>query len=240
MASEPALIEFASARAMAERLADLAALSLSRSIAAQGLATIAVSGGSTPTPLYEALSRRAIDWSNVAATLVDERWVPPTDIASNEAMARRSLLQGPAAAARFVGFWSEAPGLDAGAREASARLASVVRPFDVVILGMGADGHAASWFPHADGLADALRLDGPPIAPVTARASRETLGRLERLTLTLGAIASARLILLVITGEEKRKAYEAACADGPVEDMPVRAILRARADLWACWAPAGS
>jgi 6-phosphogluconolactonase len=222
---------------MAARLADLMQGAIERAIAAQGLATIALSGGSTPSLLYLALAARKIDWPNVSATLVDERFVPPSASSSNEAFLRSTFLQGNASRARFVGLWSDAPSLDAAAAEANARVRNLVRPFDVAVLGMGIDGHTASWFPQADGLKSVLAVDAPLVVPVRARKSEATGEHLERLTLSMRAIADARIVMLLMTGAAKRKAFESFAGDGPAESAPVRAILRARSDLWACWAP---
>ena len=240
MARKADLIIFQSPEAMADRLADLVATTLERSIAAQGLTSIALSGGSTPTGLYRNLSRRDIDWTNVSATLVDERFVPPTADASNEKLVRETFLQEHARTTRFVGFWNDAATLDTAATTATGRIAGFIRPFDVVILGMGGDGHVASWFPRADGLKAALADDAPAVVPVIAEKTAVTAEQVHRLTLSLRAIRDARLICLLMIGEEKRAAMTRALAAGPVEDYPVRAILNARPDLWACWSPESS
>jgi 6-phosphogluconolactonase len=237
MGSEAALIAFPSAAAMAARVGDLVQSGLERAIAAQGLATIALSGGSTPSLLYQELAARKIDWPNVAATLVDERFVPPTAKGSNEAFIRDVFLRGNASQARFVGLWNDAPTLALAAAEANAQVRNLVRPFDVVILGMGLDGHTASWFPKADGLASALSDGAPLVIPVRAAKSEATGDYLDRLTLSLRPVAEAHLVILLLAGGEKRKAFETFAGDGAVEDAPVRAVLRARPDLWACWAP---
>lgn len=237
MASEPDLIAFASQGAMAERLADLVAMALDRGVSAQGLASIALSGGATPAALFDQLSRKDVDWSNVGVTLVDERWVAPSHPASNEGLVRRTLLKERASAARFVGLWSEAPSAELGAGDAIDRVRGLVRPFEVVILGIGADGHTASWFPQAKGLAAALGDSAPIVVAVKATKSAATGDDVERLTLSLRAIRDARLVILLMTGDEKRRAFAQACRKGAVDDMPVRAILRARPDIWACWAP---
>lgn len=237
MGSSPALIEFSTPAAMAARLADLMQSAIDRAVAAQGLASIALSGGSTPSLLYLALASRAIDWPNVAATLVDERFVPPSARGSNEAFLRATFLQGAAGRARFVGLWNDAASLEAAASEATARVRNLVRPFDVVVLGMGLDGHTASWFPHAVGLEEALAPGAPLVVPVRAARSDVTGEHTDRLTLSLRAIADARLVILLLSGAEKRAAFEKLSGAGPVEDAPVRAILAARPDIWACWAP---
>jgi len=89
----------------AEAAADIAAriaATLEQAIATRGVATLALSGGRSPRPVLESLSASLSDWSKVIVTLVDERWVDPTDPDSNEKLVRDTLLQGPAAAARFV------------------------------------------------------------------------------------------------------------------------------------------
>lgn len=237
MGSDTALIEFSSPAAMAARLADLMQAVIDRAVAAQGLATIALSGGATPSLLYRALASRKVDWPNVTATLVDERFVPPSATGSNEAFLRATFLQGAAGRTRFVGLWNDAGSLEDAAADANARVRNLVRPFDVVVLGMGLDGHTASWFPHADGLSDALAADAPLVVPVRAKRSEVTGEHTERLTLSLRAIADARLAILLLTGAEKRSAFERFSGAGPTESAPVRAILAARPDIWACWAP---
>jgi len=228
------LIEFASAAQMAERLADVIEAQLARGLAERGEAGLAVSGGSTPAHLYKALSRRALDWPRVTATLVDERWVPPGAAGSNETFVHETLGAGAAAAVNIVGMWRDAPAPRDAEAEINDVLARQPQAFDAVILGMGNDGHTASWFPHAAGLDDALHSDKRACA-VKAKPSDVVGAHPDRMTLTLGAIENARFICLLLSGAEKRAAFEKACADGPVEDMPVRAILDRRPDIWTCW-----
>lgn len=230
------LITFASRAGMADRLADVIEAELVRALGGGRRATLAVSGGSTPAALYKTLSDRKLDWSRVAAPLVDERWVPPGADGSNETFVQETLQQGKAVSAKIIGLWSDAETPEAGATVAAQRVEKLGWPLDIVVLGMGTDGHTASWFPHAQGLDEALS-EKSAIVHVKAQQSDVTKAHLDRLTLTLGAIATARFVCLLITGEAKRDVFEKALAPGPVEDMPVRAILRARPDLWVCWAP---
>lgn len=236
MGSDPALIEFASRDAVARRLSDYLESVIARAIAERGRAAIALSGGSTPEALYAELSGRPLDWSKVCVTLVDERWTPPGAPGSNESFIRRSFLKDRAAAAQFVGMWSEAPTPLIGAADAERRI-SQLGEFDAVVLGMGGDGHTASWFPNCCGLEGALSMTGPRVAAIKALKSAVTGDHVDRITLTLGAVAKSRAIALLMVGADKRLTFEQALQEGGVGDMPVRAILRARPDLWACWAP---
>ncbi|MFH1020955.1 MAG: 6-phosphogluconolactonase [Pseudomonadota bacterium] len=216
--------------ALAGQVADL----LRAAIRERGQASLVVSGGSTPVPFFAALSVLALDWKQVTITLADERWVEPTDADSNEHLVRQHLLQNRAAAARFVGLKTGAATAVQGERECEDRLALLPRPFDVLILGMGNDGHTASFFPQARRLGEALALDSgklclaitPPVAPH------------ERMTLTLPALLHSRKIILHLAGPDKRAVYERALANGPVAEMPIRAVLgQATSPVTVFWAP---
>jgi 6-phosphogluconolactonase len=221
---------------LAERVADVIEAQLARAVAERGAASLAVSGGSTPADLYAALSQRAIDWRKTAAALVDERWVRPGADGSNETFVSKTLLQNRAESLSLEGMWRDTRSPQDALADVQSRYAALQNPFDVVVLGMGNDGHTASWFPNAAGMADALSDDERLVAAVTARKSNVTGDHLERMTMTLGAVARARFIFLLIAGEEKRSVFLKALKEGPVIDMPVRAILKRRPDLWVCWA----
>lgn len=207
-------------------------------IALRGAALVLLSGGSTPLPLYRALSAAPIDWPRVTALVVDERWVAPDHPSSNEGAIRAAFATGPSAAMEVVGLKTGAASPRDAVGEVERRVAALRWPADLCILGMGPDGHTASWFPNADGLADALEDEGPRIAAIKARHSDVTGELVDRITLTASAIQSARRILLLMTGEEKRRVYEKARRSGPVNDMPVRALFGGpRAAFHAIWAP---
>ncbi|WP_158291596.1 6-phosphogluconolactonase [Marinicauda algicola] len=228
----------ADARTMTAQVRQSVTEALAAALRERGRASLAVSGGSTPKALYEALSAAPLDWASVTVVLVDERWVDPGLAGSNETFVRKTLLQGPAAAARFVGLKTPDPTPQAGRDEAERRVAAVPRPFDLAILGLGPDGHTASWFPHAAGLQEAIAARGPLTAAITARQSEVTGPFTERLTLTRAALADARRLILLIKGEDKRRAFETAQGPGRVEDMPVRALIRdERARLETHWCP---
>jgi 6-phosphogluconolactonase len=169
-------------------LAATIAGALSEAIEDSGAATLAVSGGSTPARFFEALAHIDIDWSNVAVLPVDERFVPETSERSNARLIKSKLLQGPAVAAKFLPFFS--PNMDAGdaAREADDHVGRLGIPLDVVVLGMGNDGHTASFFPDAQELEALLDASAAALVlPVHADSAGE-----DRLTLTLPPIATAR------------------------------------------------
>lgn len=211
---------------------------LSSAIRERGRANLAVSGGSTPKPLYQALSSADIDWEAISVLLVDERWVDPGQTGSNEDFVRNHLLQDKAANASFYGLKNAALSPASGLHDQIASLPDDLFPLDVTILGMGNDGHTASWFPDAEGLHSALAEDAAPLAAIRSRASDITGAHTDRMTLSLPPLRSSRLSLLMLTGEEKRKTLELALADGPVSAMPVRALLRAaETNLHIHWSP---
>lgn len=230
------LIEFENRSALTEHLASRVTEHISRALETRGTASMALSGGSSPSALYKELSTKKLDWRNVFTTLVDDRWVAPGEEGSNETFLKSTLLQNNAQDAQFVGLWSDAASPKEGLGTAERRLADIPAPFDIVILGMGPDGHTASWFPHAEGLKEALGSTSR-LAAVTAKPSPVTGAHLQRITLTLGAVSETPFLCLLITGADKKTAFEAALSDGAVEDMPVRAILDARPDISVFWAP---
>jgi 6-phosphogluconolactonase len=216
------------AAALAGRVADR----LSKAIAERGKALLAVSGGTTPAKFFAALSAAPIAWDKVIVTLVDERFVPASSPRSNAGLVAANLLQNTAKAARFVPLYHEAVGIEDAAASDDAALRSLPWPLDVVVLGMGPDGHTASFFPDADDLAKLLDPSSDRIVlPVHAASAGEP-----RLTLSLARIVDAGFIALHIEGEDKRTAFDSAVAPGPRK--PIRAVLDAAAKpAEVFWAP---
>ena len=208
--------------ALAAGFASEVAAALAAGISANGAASIAVSGGSTPARFFAALSGHGeIDWQKVIVTLVDERWVDESSDRSNAALVHANLLQGPAASARFVPLYAGGDTPDAEhIAKTNARLGGLPETFDVVVLGMGNDGHTASFFPGGDTLDAVLTAPGPALA-LTAPGAGEP-----RVTLTLKRLLKTKALYVHIEGAEKLRTLEQALGDGPVADMPVRAVLR--------------
>jgi 6-phosphogluconolactonase len=232
--SEPPAVKFSDIEALSRALADQVAASLRTAIATRGLASLVVSGGKSPTRLFELLRAEELDWSAVCVALADERWVDPSDPASNEKLVRDVLLKGPAAKARFLGLKNAAPTPDMGAVSAWETFARVPRPFDAVVLGMGDDGHTASLFPGSPNLPSALN----PAAVAGCVGMRSPVAPHPRLSLNLSALLDSRRIAVLITGDAKWRTYLAACAPGPVQEMPVRAVLRqTRTPVEVMWSP---
>ena len=139
-----------------------------------------------------------------------------------------------AAQARFLGLKNGAPTPDLGAVSAWETFARVPRPFDAVVLGMGDDGHTASLFPRSPNLPTALN----PAAVAGCAGMWSPVAPHARLSLNLSALLDSRRIVLLINGAQKWSTYSAAAAEGPVQDMPIRAVLRQRrVPVEVMWAP---
>ena len=199
-ARTPEWAVFASGKALAQALARTVANALSHAIDRRGRAFIAVSGGSTPGRFFDALSTTDIDWTRVTVTLVDERFVDRASPRSNAALVRDRLMTGRAAAARFIDLHAETSTVEKAAQMLDASFAALPWPLDVVVLGMGGDGHTASFFPDAPNLPDLLdAVSTATVLPVHAPSVPEP-----RLTLSLARLKSAGLAVLHIEGEAKK------------------------------------
>ncbi|WP_311267246.1 6-phosphogluconolactonase [Sphingobium sp. WCS2017Hpa-17] len=206
------------AQAAADIAARIAAL-LADGIAARGVASIAVSGGRSPRPVLEALSAVDLDWSKVVVTLVDERWVAPDSTDSNERLVRETLLQNAASAASLLPMWNSAPDAYIGQALCEKMFSEQPWPLDIILLGMGDDGHTASLFPEGKELAEGLSSKALTIATTPPAAPHQ------RLSLTAHAILQSRHIFLQISGAGKKAIYDRALAGGPVEELPIRLAL---------------
>ncbi len=206
--------------------------SLIAAVQRRGFASLVVSGGNTPRPLFEALSQLDLPWPQITITLADERWVETNSKDSNEAMIRQTLLHGPAAKARFIPLKNSADTASGGVPSCQAALGDIALPFDLVILGMGDDGHTASLFPGVSG--SALDTEGAALCvSITPAAAPH-----ERISLTAAALLNSQKIILHIVGENKWQVYQQAKSTGAVDDMPVRVVLHQdKVPVQVFWSP---
>ena len=214
---------------MAEGLAINVAAQLNQAIASQGVATLVVSGGRSPVAFFESLVKQPVDWSKVVISLADERWVPVEHADSNAGLLKKHLLQGPAAKARFVGLYNAAATVERAALEADQGLAELP-PIDVLILGMGDDGHTASLFPNSPNLNEALQLDNPRrcwamLAPTVPH---------QRLSMSRSLLASAKHKVLSIQGQSKLNTLNEALGGTDVAALPIRAFLQPTLEIYWC------
>jgi len=222
---------FDDGQTLANALAADIAGKLRAAIETRGEALIAVSGGSTPKRLFQALANEALDWSRVTVTLVDERWVPDTDERSNARMVESVLLQHKAADAEFMPLYLETATPEAGIAEVRTRVGSLKQPFDVVVLGMGPDGHTASFFPGGDRLSEALDLSNMALVlPMRAPGAGEP-----RITFTLRELLKAQTLYLHIQGDDKRVVLDQ--AEQPGSQLPIASVLRHARQLEIYWCP---
>lgn len=222
--------EFGSPDELAEALAKRIASALTLAIAERGQASLAVSGGRTPKRLFQALSCAPVEWEKVTVLLVDERFVPPEDARSNERLVRMHLLKDRASGATFVPLYRPRASVEEAALLADAAIAALPRPLDVAVLGMGPDGHTASFFPDAPNLEELYRNDEDrSVLPVRAPSADEP-----RLTLSLQLLGSTGLVLVHIESEERKSILLQALAEGT---LPIaRFFAEAASAPQICWA----
>ncbi|WP_174274677.1 6-phosphogluconolactonase [Sphingomonas bacterium] len=190
-------------------------------IDARGSAVLALSGGKTPIAAYEKLARAKLEWKRVTIFPVDDRLVKVDDPMSNVGMLARIFLP---KGARVMPLSADNPDYKGAGAAADARLQDVSWPPDLVLLGMGDDGHTGSIFPGPDYQA---ALDAPK--------ARRAIGVMPdpmpedapvpRVTMTAAAIRSARALMIAITGEKKKALLETAIAEGASSTLPIGRVL---------------
>lgn len=236
----PVVRRAADRAAQAREMAAFVAERLREAIRDRGQAVLAVSGGRSPVPFFEALREAPVAWPQVTLLLVDERVVPARHPDSNTALVQRHLRQGTAAASRWLPLLDPAWGagesprtrVDSGdgieapsdpvltrlADEADARIAAGAAALDVAVLGMGEDGHTASLFP------DDPRREAWAGSRRHVEWARPASAPHARLTLTLPRLQAARALVLGLQGATKQAVFERACR-GPTPDLPLSLLL---------------
>jgi len=183
-------------------------------------ASMLLSGGTSPGALYNMMSQQEFDWEKVHFGLSDERWVSPDSDDSNEKLVKETLLTNNASSANFIGLKSADNDIVLGQKTSDKKLKKLPVPFDIVLLGMGLDGHTASLFPDSADTAKALDTDNEMLCHPIRRGRDET----PRMTMTLNALLNAQEIKLLIFGDEKWQVYQQAKAKKSIK-QPVSYIL---------------
>lgn len=230
----PTLETFPDSAAWAAACAARLGGALAAALADNGKAVFAGSGGSTPAPIYRVLARADIDWSRIAVTLVDERYVPESSPESNAVLIRQTLMTGAAAAARFVPLYRSEITVDRAAALAGHALAAEGGKLDAVLLGMGEDGHICSMFPDSPSLKTLLSPDLPPAVLGVPRGRDGADPGLERLSINLPYLMTARRVVLALTGRAKRAVFEREAGGDPAT-QPIAALIAARVPLDVLW-----
>jgi 6-phosphogluconolactonase len=216
------LTEFSARNDLDNELAKTVSDILAKAIKESGKASIAVSGGSTPKGFFSVLSQSDIDWSKVTITLADERWVPIDSDASNTRLVHENLLQNKAEKAKFFHLKQGDELTDETLADLNVAASKTLLPLDVLILGLGEDGHTASLFPCSDEINagldetnDAILLK---VQPKTAPH--------QRISFTFASLMTSNNIFLHSCGEGKKAVLtQALSGDDPFE-MPIRAFLQ--------------
>ena len=214
--------DFNTRQELDQALATKVASELSHAIATKGKASIAVSGGSTPKGFFKALSQIDLAWDKVTVTLADERWVDFESDASNTRLVHENLLQNNAKAAKFFHIKQGELLSEDTLNELNVTAKDNILPLDVLILGMGEDGHTASLFPCSDQIQQGLAIDNTDalmkVVPQTAPN--------DRITFTFSHLIQSKNVILHVCGEGKKTVLDKANAGTDFFEMPIRAFLQ--------------
>ncbi len=220
---------FSDCSSMLDALQSALTLQLQQDLQNNEQVSLFLSGGTTPGPLYRALARTTLPWQRVNVALVDERFVPVTDDGSNEKLLRATLLLEHAAAAGFTGMSvassNQQTQISTLIQACNANYAKLPHPFSAAVLGMGADGHTASLFPHAVGLHEAFTVQ-QPCAVIHAHHSPVTGAVTERISMTPWALLQCRCLYLLFTGNDKKVVYEQAKTTSDQHTLPIALFLQ--------------
>lgn len=197
---------------------------LDDALKARGRASAMLSGGSSPKPIYAALAKEPLAWNGVGISLVDERWVPRGAPGSNADFIQDCFAGTAAESAFFVPLYNGDTSPMAGLAAAEQALALIAQPFDLCVLGMGMDGHTASWFPQSRGLEAALNPKNiATLAAIDASGCAVAGEHTDRITLTLSAVAASRKIILLLPSAEKLAVFKSA-SEKDVREAPVKSL----------------
>ncbi len=223
--------EFANNQHLVKQLSDHIAKNLLTNIEQSGHALLAVSGGNSPKELFAHLNSQTLAWQKVTIVLVDERCVPPSHEDSNESMVRKYLLKNAASQANFIGWTADTNDLQHIISQANEKFEHLSLPFSCVILGMGNDGHTASWFADAPEFNDLI----DPAASPAVCLCHPTSAPHTRVTLNYSAVMQTKSMYLQIKGSEKKSVYDAACNVSSRAALPIHVLLNDASPLEIYW-----
>jgi len=203
-------------------LADKVSKILQQAISLKGKASIAVSGGSTPKGFFKALSNKDIDWKRVTITLADERWVDINSDASNTHLVQEYLLQNKASPAKFFHLKQGGVLCDETLAELNVAAKNTLLPLDVLILGLGEDGHTASLFPCSAQIKQALNINNEDSLMVV----EPTTAPHQRITFSFASLSQSKSIFLHLCGENKKQVLAKALSGNDILAMPIRIFLQ--------------
>ncbi len=214
--------QFNSREALDSQLSVQVSSILAEAIRLKGKASIAVSGGSTPKGFFKALSQADLPWDKITVTLADERWVNIDSDASNTQLVHENLLQNKAKAAKFFHLKQGEELSTETLDDLNLAAKTALLPLDVLILGMGEDGHTASLFPCSDEIAAALaENNNQALMEVVPKSAPHT-----RITFSFASLITSKNTFLHISGAAKKDVLEKALAGDNKFIMPIRAFLQ--------------
>lgn len=222
-------IDFTNAQEQSNYLANKVASILQAAIEQNNQASIAVSGGSTPKEMFALLSNIDIPWQKVTITLVDDRWLEPSHNDSNQKLVEQNLLQNFAQKAHFIGLYQADKSLDQASEHLNQRFKQIELPFDIILLGMGNDGHTASLFPCSSEITQGMSTTQlflatqPSSAPYT------------RMSLSANTISQAKHLFVQLKGQDKQQTLNKALAEQNELAMPIKRFLTN--DTTVLWCP---
>lgn len=221
------------------RLSNRLETDLNKAISINNSASCLVSGGVTPKSLYKTLAaRNMLDWQNLTLGLVDERWVEADDLASNEGLIRKTLLSDCNDSVPFIGMKTEHDMPIEAEYLVAERYRELVPDPDLILLGMGTDGHTASWFSGSPQLPRVLSPENDKFCCAVYVPKKVSRDYPYRMTVTLSLILRAQQIILLITGENKRAVYENVKLAADYKHFPVAAVLNQRSvSVDVYWSP---
>ena len=204
-----------------EKLASRIGSALENEIALNGKASLLLSGGSTPRNLLKKLADTPIPWEKVYVSLVDERFLPNEHPDQNGKMIKEVFLKRLASSANFIPLVENSENLESNSLLVKESIRSIPRPFTVVVLGMGTDGHTASIFPDADKLDQLLDMDqSEEIMVVNTKSSPY-----ERISFSRKALLNTKNLLLHCYGEDKKEVLELAAKEDDIRTFPISAFI---------------